>query len=172
MSDNEQPLLTRRSARERKPPKQIYAVLDMRPSSSSSRSDGTNADDGNGNDIGNGDENDDDDDDDMDLDESGSRSESDEEEEADERQFVSPKPKPKPRARPSAIAGPRIAKRKPSSLVRPRKLKPVQEEGAMSRKGSDATDASDDGDAVLFGGFSDESGWMHYQLEQFVTVVR
>ncbi|TYZ57947.1 hypothetical protein PybrP1_003575 [[Pythium] brassicae (nom. inval.)] len=148
MSNLEQPPSARRSARERKRPKQIYAVLDLRPSSSRSSSDGANA---GGNDSDN--DNDNQDDDDMDLDESESRSESDEEEEADERQFVSPKPKPKPRTRPSAAAGaprPRVAKRKPSTLVRPRKLKPVQEEGAAQRKGSDATDTSDSGDAVFF----------------------
>lgn len=128
------PLSARRSGRERKQPKTIYEVYDRRPSVGDAVSENGAAGD------------------DDDVITSESESTGEEEEEADERQFVSPKPKPKPRVRPTGTPRPRPVKRKPSALVRPRKLKPVQEEGAAHRKDSDATDSSDSGNAMFFGG--------------------
>lgn len=127
--------VTRRSQRERKKPTPIYQVLDVRLSNSQRDGDGGASDTGAGS-TG---------DDDDSLDESESTDnddDDDEDEEADARQFVLPKPKPRaPRPGP--------AKRKPATLVRPRKLKPVLEERASTRKGSDAS--SDNGDSMLFG---------------------
>uniref|UniRef100_K3X2X3 SCD domain-containing protein n=1 Tax=Globisporangium ultimum (strain ATCC 200006 / CBS 805.95 / DAOM BR144) TaxID=431595 RepID=K3X2X3_GLOUD len=137
----------RRSTRERKKPKQIYEVLDTRLADEGANADGT-AKDNQVNDA---------DDHQMSEEESEGESNEEEEEEADAREFA-PK-KPKVRAKPAAAPGTRrgaATKRKP--LVRPRKLKPVQEErrskglpGDGANEEDDDEDAEDgDGDDVFF----------------------
>lgn len=122
----------RSSRRERKKPTLIYEVQDNRKTDDDDANDGVEDED-------NAEE---------------SESNGDDDEEADARQFVSPKPKP--RAKPNGTASRATpAKLKSAALVRPRKLKPVQEEGngKSKRKSGDGEGDSDesDGEAMFFG---------------------
>lgn len=134
----------RRSTRERKRPKQIYKVLDTRDDVEGLESvDGiagtrTSDQEGDGDEISEEEE-----------------SSDDEEEEADAREFSSSMAKPRAKSAGASVSrGGAAAKRKP--LVRPRKLKPVQE--GKQRKGNgegnedgDEDTEEDNGDDVFFG---------------------
>ncbi|KAF1317834.1 Cohesin subunit sa-1, partial [Globisporangium splendens] len=138
---------TRRSTRERKKPKQIYEVLDTRLAEEDEHPDG----------AAKSDHDNDSQDQQISYEESEDEESEEEEEEADAREFAPKKPKvrSKPAGAPAARRGPAM-KRKP--LVRPRKLKPVQEErrsngtsGDGVNEGDDDEDAEGgDGDNVFF----------------------